>query len=116
LARPARARPAYEDDGFHQRVRELYHELVPDLPQVKAWTPKRAKALNARIAERLHDGKPADATDYWRTFFVNVGASDFLCGRSGDFRADLEWLLRPENFLKVIEGRYENRKGAGNGR
>lgn len=25
--------------------------------------------------------------------------------------ADLEWLIRPSNLPKVIEGRYDNRKG-----
>jgi hypothetical protein len=38
-----------------------------------------------------------------------VAESDLLCGRKGEWRADLEWLLRPENFLKVIEGRYAPR-------
>ena len=42
-------------------------------------------------------------------FFEKVAASEFLCGRSVDFTADLEWLLRPENFLKTIEGRYDKR-------
>jgi len=73
---------------------------------VKTWTEKRVRALNARVRERLMEGKAADGVDYWRAFFRNVAASDFLCGRTKDFRADLEWLLRPENFAKVIEGRY----------
>jgi uncharacterized protein YdaU (DUF1376 family) len=86
-----------------------YHELLPELARVKVWTDKRAKALAARIRERLADGKPADTIEYWRDLFEHVAASDFLCGRSDDWRADLEWILAPNNFAKVIEGRYENR-------
>jgi hypothetical protein len=78
---------------------------------VKAWTDKRRKALDARIAERLKDGKPADHPDYWREFFATVADSSFLSGREGVWRADLEWLLTEKNFVKVIEGRYANRSG-----
>lgn len=100
---------ASQTPEFHQAVIGLYHEILPTAPRVKAWTTTRRQALDARIRERLADGKPADQADYWRAFFETVAASDFLTGRATGFRADLEWLLRPENFLKVIEGRYSNR-------
>lgn len=98
-----------ETPDLHQAVIDLYHECLPNAPGVKAWTPKRRQALDARICERLADHKPADQPDYWRTFFENVAASDFLAGRTTDFCADLEWLLEPKNFLHVIEGRFTNR-------
>ena len=102
--------------SFHNEVIAAYHELLPQLSQVKAWTKKRRQALDARIEERLKDGKSADTIEYWREFFQKVGASDFLCGANDrGFTADLEWLLRPENFLKTIEGRYERRPVSSNG-
>lgn len=107
-----KAKPAYEGKEFHDGVIAAYHATLPNLPAVKVWSKQRAGALNARIRERLRDGKPADTPDYWRRLFEQVAASDFLTGRKTDFRADLEWLLRPENFAKVIEGRY----APGNGR
>lgn len=107
-----RAKRAYEGEEFREAVVAAYHDTLPDLPRVKMWTKKRQQALNARIRERLKDGKAADTLDYWRGLFEQVRASDFLCGRSADFRADLEWLLRPENFAKVIEGRYAPRQRA----
>jgi uncharacterized protein YdaU (DUF1376 family) len=114
-ARTARPRPAYEDKNFHHQVIAAYHEALPELPPVKVWSRKRRQALNSRIRERCEDGKAADTVDYWRKLFEQVSASAFLCGRSTDFRADLEWLLRPENFAKVIEGRYSAHTSA-NGR
>jgi hypothetical protein len=108
--RTARSKPAYEGGEFHQQVVQAYHELLPDLPGVKIWSKERRQALNARISERCKAGLPADSIGYWRSFFGKVAASDFLCGRgSTDWRADLEWLLRPKNFLKVIEGKYDPR-------
>jgi hypothetical protein len=101
---------------FHQEVINAYHEICPDLPQIKSWTDGRRASLDARIAERTASSKPADSIGYWREFFVKVASSDFLCGRSGDWRADLAWLLKPENFAKTIEGRYDRARianGAG---
>ena len=95
--------------SFHEEVISAYHELLPSLPTVKVWNKSRKQALDARIRERCADGKPADRLQYWRGFFENVAASDFLSGRSGKFTASLEWLLQPSNFLKVIEGNYVNR-------
>lgn len=53
--------------------------------------------------------------DWWRQFFENVRASDFLMGRvhSKDrppFCTSLDWLVKEENFIKVLEGAYANRK------
>jgi hypothetical protein len=97
-------------DSFHQRIIEAYHQILPGAPKVKAWSTKRRRALDARVHERCKDGRPADTIEYWRSLFKTVAASDFLCGRATDFVANIEWLLRPENFLKVIEGQYDNRR------
>lgn len=106
--------PQRTSAAFHQEVIKAYHELLPDLPAVKVWSQKRRQALDARVRERCRDGKPADTIAYWRSLFEHVAASDFLCGRGrNDFRADLEWILRPENFTKVIEGRYNTRRANG---
>jgi uncharacterized protein YdaU (DUF1376 family) len=98
---------------FHDAVIAAYHEELPDLPRVKMWSKARSQALTARIRERLKEGRPSDTLDYWRQLFGQVAKSDFLCGRSKDFRADLEWILNPKNFVKIIEGRYENRRSNG---
>jgi hypothetical protein len=51
--------------------------------------------------------------DCFRWYFTEkVKPSEFLTGqtegRNGrkPFIADLEWLMRPQNFAKVIEGKY----------
>jgi hypothetical protein len=106
--------------GFHADVIGVYHELLPDLPAVRDWPARRQKKLDARIADRLKAGKPADQLDYWRALFKQVHASDFLCGRKGDWRCPgLEWLLEDKNFTKVIEGAYRNNEsmnGSGHAR
>ena len=40
-----------------------------------------------------------------------VRNSDFLCGRVTNFRADFEWLLNKDNFIKILNGRYDRKSG-----
>ena len=107
-ARPKR--PDTEAPKFHTEIIEAYHTICPELPKIKGWTQQRREALDARIAERKSDGKPADEVTYWRGFFEQVAASDYLCGKVNGFRASLGWLIQPNNFLKTIEGNYDNRQ------
>jgi hypothetical protein len=40
-----------------------------------------------------------------------AGESDFLNGKNDKaWKADFEWIMRPQNFLKILEGKYENKK------
>ena len=38
-----------------------------------------------------------------------VRNSDFLLGRVKNFRADFEWLLNKDNFIKILNGRYDGK-------
>jgi uncharacterized protein YdaU (DUF1376 family) len=105
---------AYMRRAFHEEVIAAYHELLPELPSVKDWSERRSRKLNARVRERLASGKPADTIEYWRGLFGKAAASDFLCGRKGDWRCPgIEWLLEPRNFTKLIEGAYDQQLARG---
>ncbi|MDY4297537.1 MULTISPECIES: hypothetical protein [unclassified Xanthomonas] len=88
----------------HNEIIALYHEKLPALRSVQSWTDTRAKHLQARWREDAE----RQSLDWWGRFFDYVAKSDFLMGRKNDFSADLEWLIAPRNFAKVIEGKYEN--------
>ena len=53
---------------------------------------------------------------FWEEFFRRIEESDFLTGRVSPgkdgriFVADFEWIIRPNNFAKILEGRYDNRQ------
>ena len=40
-----------------------------------------------------------------------VSKSDFLCGNKGDgeWKANFDWIMKPDNFQKIIEGAYDNK-------
>ena len=97
----------------HQAIIALYHETLPQLAQVRTWDADRQALLRSRWRESTE----RQSIDWWRDFFEYVGRCPFLLGQgsSGDrdpFLADLEWLIRPKNFRKVIEGKYEPRAAA----
>ncbi len=79
------------------------------------WKGARAGHLRARWRETAVEHgwqSKADGMQYLRRLFAYVGQSAFLTGRSRQqrdrqpFVIELEWLVRPANWAKVIEGKY----------
>lgn len=89
----------------HKDIVNLYHELLPELAKVKDWTTKRQGYLRTV----WNGNESRQNLDYWNRFFMYVKQSNFLMGRANDFKADLEWLVKPSNFIKIIEKKYENK-------
>ena len=51
----------------------------------------------------------------WRSFCERVMASGFLTGSNDrGWRADFDWCLKPANFAKIAEGRYDQKSRAQN--
>ena len=98
----------------------LYHERCESLPKVKLLTDSRRQAIRHRWMQAGRDMGRYDPRDvaagleWWGRFFAAVEGSDFLTGRASSFKAGLDWLLKQANFLKIVEGNYDN--GAQHGR
>ena len=101
----------------HKAVVELYHQHLPTLRRVEVWNAARQGYLRQRwreVAAELAQEKQIDTQDvlnWWGEFFQHIGKSKFLTGRiqhkdGRAFSADLEWILRPSNFAKIVEGKY----------
>lgn len=102
----------HQEEPLHKEIIAAWHEILPKLPRVKGWPKSRAINMNARIAERVAAGKPANTAEYWSNVFEKIAASPFLCGQKGEWRASLPWLIESEeNLTKVIEGQYDGRSG-----
>lgn len=100
---------SFADDASgcpHKQIIEAYHRILPTLPRVRQWTPARQQALRTRWRE----DEARQDIGWWEKLFEYVKASDFLMGRVSGFQCSLEWLLKAKNFVKVIEGNYENRE------
>lgn len=76
-------------------------------PKMPTWTTTgrlRRKHADARLADR--------DLDAWAEVVKRIAASDFASGRTGQWCATPDWLVKsPENATKVLEGNYDNRTG-----
>ena len=85
---------------------DLYHQCLPELSRVEKLTKTREGYIRQRWQEDLTD------LSHWRNYFDFVRQSEFLMGRSKPtngkppFRADLEWITRPNNYAKIAEEKY----------
>lgn len=92
----------------HQEIIKIYHEVLPACQKVVDWNKTRSALLRARWNE---DPKRQNL-EWWRKYLTYVGESKFLTGRvepksdALPFMVDLEWVIRPTNFSKIIEGKY----------
>jgi len=117
----------------YSEVLALYREILPELPEVKVLNETRKAYLRTRWREVLSNSEllsifvpeyeqmlmtsdKQKGLEWFRRYFEYVRESDFLCGRieptgnrSTPFQADFEWLIRPTNFVKVLEGKYHKR-------
>ena len=56
-----------------------------------------------------------EGIEIFTAFFERVQKSNFLCGRTVGkngrvWKANFDWLILPTNFLKVVEGHYDNER------
>lgn len=117
----AAGKPTAIPDCPHLELIDLFGKHLPELPQPKPelWTGKSAEAMRARwrwvlTAKRRNGARyassEAEALDWFSRFFAYVAASDFLSGRNGKWtNCDLSWLMKADNFAKVVQGNYENK-------
>lgn len=107
VGKPAAA--GVSDQCPHQQIIELYHQHLPMARRVREWTAARQQTLRSRWREK----PKRQNLEWWGRFFAYVAESDFLTGKVSTpgrkpFELSLDWLLKAENFTKVIEGAYEN--------
>jgi hypothetical protein len=90
-------------------VVEFFNNTIKEcgsiMPPVKVIRGLREGYLNARIREFGIEAVYETITKAARSNFLNGG------GGHG-FIADIDWILRPNNFIKVYEGNYDNRDTA----
>ena len=91
----------------YQGVLDAYHECCPSFPAVIKLTETRKRAIKARLKDY--------GLDEIKRAFSLAGQSDFLKGSSG-WQASFDWLMKPANMTKVLEGNYANRASPAGGK
>ncbi len=71
--------------------------------KVQKLSDARKKHLSARIKEY--------GADKIKEVFMKADASDFLRGvNNNSWTATFDWIINPNNFVKIMEGNYDNKK------
>lgn len=85
---------------------DAYGKCLPELPQLRIIDESR----KAMIRSRWNADERFQSVDFWFRFFKHVSESDFLMGRTDRpwTGCCFDWLLKPANFRKIVEGNYTN--------
>lgn len=88
----------------YSEIIRLYNSLCPSLPKVQTVNDNRKKAMAKQWKQVRGDIRE------FEELFRQAEESDFLAGRSKDWQANFDWLMKPTYFTKVLEGTYCNRQ------
>ena len=88
----------YKDfaDTFNRKVKDTA------IPQIRGLSETRKKAVRSRAKE-------CGGLAALEHILDKVVASDFLSGRKTDFCASFDWIFKKANFIKILEGNYDNK-------
>lgn len=105
---PACAREGDSDSGRKSwdGLRDFFNRTMDErgarIPKIKAVTDRRLTAVMARAREYGGDAVYEVITKAASSPFLNGGGNHV-------FVADFDWIFRPNNFPKVLEGNYDER-------
>lgn len=102
---PTNVGMSQSDPVDYERLKDYFNEELARhnsvIPKLASVTDRRRQSIKARVREH---GKTA-----LMTVIVKAAASAFLNGRNGRaFVASFDWLIKPNNFVKVLEGNYDD--------
>lgn len=83
----------------------IWNDHATNLSKVKKTNETRNKKIKA-IWPKL---KPEE----WVEVVKRINASDFCTGKIKEWKADFDFLLQKETYLKTMEGKYDNRTSKG---
>ena len=92
----------------YERIQNLFNDKCISLPPIAKITDKRKQSILARVRE--HGVESID------TVIDNASKSKFMAGDNDrNWVATFDWIIKPSNYIKVLEGNYLDRGGNKNG-
>ena len=90
----------------HHPIIRVWNDHRGKLAGIRGCSASRQKHIGARWAEN-----PSEA--YWLEVVQRIAGSEFCSGKNDrGWKADFDFLLQPDTSFKVLEGKYDDRKGA----
>lgn len=92
-----------------EKIKQLFNEICVSFPKVLKIDGQRRKAVAARW-------KTYKEIEAFEALFIKTEASSFLKGNNDrNWTADFDWITKPTNMTKVLEGKYDDKGGDQNG-
>lgn len=90
-------------EQMNNDIVSLFNKICLNLPKVSKLSKKRTQLLTKLF-------KAGYTQQEFKQVFEMANNSDFLCGKTANstFRANFDWILNENNFIKVLEGNYAN--------
>lgn len=83
-----------------QHIVYLFNTICVSFKKVQTINDKRKRQLSSIIKQFNPD---------FESVFKRIENSDFLTGRNGKWKnCNFDWIINPTNFVKIIEGNYDN--------
>jgi uncharacterized protein YdaU (DUF1376 family) len=103
--KPKSSKQPSSDAVDYDEVMRIFNAVCPQLPEVKKMTDTRKAAVRGRAKEWGLESIGA--------VFQLTAESRFLNGETGrgEWKADFDWIMKPANFIKILEGNYRNSDG-----
>lgn len=84
----------------YQSIIDLFNTICKSLPKVKQLSDNRKRQI--KNADKNLNGN-------FQSFFERVEQSDFLTGKNNNWHCSFDWILKPSNLIKILEGNYDNK-------
>lgn len=89
----------------YQSIMDSFNRICTSQPKIKIITEPRRKAIKRA-------SKTVEANGGFESLFQRVERSDFLSGRVKKWICGFDWILKPANLTKILEGNYDGKNGA----
>lgn len=87
----------------HEEIKSAYNRILPELSQVYIMSDARKKNLRSLwLMDESHQ-----RLEFWTGLFTHIRNSEFLMGRSSDWKCSFDFILNQKNFIKIYEGNYD---------
>lgn len=96
-------------DCPYEEILAAFHAQLPTLPRIVVFNDARKRPLRSRWSE-VCSAEKFDAQQglaWFSDYFAMCSKSSFLTGREKDWKASFDWLVKPTNFAKTVEGNYQ---------
>ena len=99
-------KPSPKELKIIHELADKYNRMVADAGLEEVRFIEEGPAI---LEQTLRMTKDDFFMEHFDEVLEKVKNSDFLLGRVKNFKADFEWLLNKDNFIKILNGRYDGK-------